>query len=383
MLCYPLSTNYECLKDWITNSGLIVSDPNDENYGGVYSFYDENEKKYSFLYPEITGYSASTLSFLYEISPDSKLNELAQANTTWLIKIFKKFNAIVQGISSEPKRQKFAYTFDAAICAKGLLDYYKINNSKELLDTAKSLLTWIVPAIDNDGTVSPYKNLESNIFGEDSSVWYRKKGNLHIKISIPFIQMYELTKDESFLDIGKKLCEPYSKYVKKSGSLSIHENTDEINLHTLSYALEGLLFSYASTDSEEYLNCCKNCLDWCSDKIDDDGSINLWFNSKYSSKSVYPVAQIVRLMLLVDSIDKSNHYTENIKKLTEFIYSLQAKNSDPKINGGFYEEFYKTIFGWKTRKKLNSWGSMFAIQALFWAENPEKINFEKSIWSLY
>ena len=215
MLCYPLSTNYECLKDWITNSGLIVSDPNDENYGGVYSFYDENEKKYSFLYPEITGYSASTLSFLYEISPDSKLNELVQANTTWLIKIFKKFNAIVQGISSEPKRQKFAYTFDAAICAKGLLDYYKINNSKELLDTAKSLLTWIVPAIDNDGTVSPYKNLESNIFGEDSSVWYRKKGNLHIKISIPFIQMYELTKDESFLDIGKKLCEPYRKYVKK------------------------------------------------------------------------------------------------------------------------------------------------------------------------
>ena len=378
-----MSSNYENLKNWISNSELIVSTPNNENYGGVYSFYDESEKKYSFLYPEITGYSASTLSFLYEISPNSKLDELAKANTTWLIKIFQKFDSIVQGISPDKKRQKFAYTFDAAICAKGLLDYYKINNSSELLDTAKSLLTWLIPAINNDGTVLPYKNLESNNFEEDSDVWYRKKGNLHIKISIPFVQMYELTRDEFFLNIAKKLCNTYPKYVQKNGSLSMHENTDEINLHTLSYALEGLLFSYASTGSNQYLECCMNCLNWCSKQIDNDGSINLWFNSKHSSKSIYPIAQIVRLMLLVDSIDKTNHYSANVKKLIEFIYSLQANNLDPKINGGFYEEFYKTIFGWKKRKKLNSWGSMFAIQALFWAENPEKIDFKKSIWSLY
>ena len=378
-----MSLNYENLKDWISNSELIVSNTNNENYGGVYSFYDESKKKYSFLYPEITGYSASTLSFLHEISPDSKLDELAKANTTWLINIFQQFDSIVQGISSDKKRQKFAYTFDAAICAKGLLDYYKINNSSELLDAAKSLLTWIVPAINNDGTVLPYKNLESNSFEEDSDVWYRKKGNLHIKISIPFVQMYELTRDEFFLNIAKKLCNTYPKYVQKNGSLSMHENTDEINLHTLSYALEGLLFSYASTGSNQYLECCMNCLNWCSKQIDTDGSINLWFNSKHSSKSIYPIAQIVRLMLLVDSIDKTNHYSANVKKLIEFIYSLQANNLDPKINGGFYEEFYKTIFGWKKRKKLNSWGSMFAIQALFWAENPEKIDFKKSIWSLY
>ena len=378
-----MSSNYENLKNWISNSELIVSTPNNENYGGVYSFYDESEKKYSFLYPEITGYSASTLSFLYEISPNSKLDELAKANTTWLIKIFQKFDSIVQGISPDKKRQKFAYTFDAAICAKGLLDYYKINNSSELLDTAKSLLTWLIPAINSDGTVLPYKNLESNNFEEDSDVWYRKKGNLHIKISIPFVQMYELTRDEFFLNVAKKLCNTYPKYVQKNGSLSMHENTDEINLHTLSYALEGLLFSYASTGSNQYLECCMNCLNWCSKQIDNDGSINLWFNSKHSSKSIYPIAQIVRLMLLVDSIDKTNHYSANVKKLIEFIYSLQAKNLDPKINGGFYEEFYKTIFGWKKRKKLNSWGSMFAIQALFWAENPEKIDFKKSIWSLY
>ncbi len=34
------------------------------------------------------------------------------------------------------------------------------------------------------------------------------------------------------------------------------------------------------------------------------------------------------------------------------------------------------------RKKLNSWGSMFAIQALFWAENPEKLIL-KNLFGVY
>ena len=378
-----MSGSYEYLKHWITDSGLIVSNPSDENYGGVYSYYDEREKKYSFLYPEITGYSTSTLSFLYSTSKNDHLLELAKANYEWLNKIFKKFGCIIQGISNDQKRQKFAYTFDAAICAKGILDYYKIDNSNNVLDTAKSLLQWIIPAINDDGTVLPFKNIEADVFEESADVWYRKKGNLHIKISIPFIQMYELTKNESFLKIAKKLCDTYPKFLRKDGSLSLHESYNEVNLHTQSYALEGLLFSYASTGAEEYLDCCKNCLDWCSKKIEDDGSINLWFNSKYSSKSVYPIAQVIRLMILVDSIENSNNYTNDIEKLIKFMNSLQSTSTDPKIHGGYYEEFSKSMFGWKKRKKLNSWGSMFAIQALYWYENPEKIDFQKSIWSLY
>jgi hypothetical protein len=378
-----LSTNYENLKKWITSSGLIVSKHDSENYGGVYSFYDENEKKYSFLYPEITGYSASTMSFLYSISHEKQFVDLAKANTDWLIKIFKKYDSIIQGISNDDKRQKLAYTFDAAICAKGLLDFYKINNSEKLLDTAKSLLLWISPAIENDGTIMPYKNLDTNNFEENSDVWYKKKGNLHIKVSMAYTQMYEITNDKQYLDTAEKLCNTYPKYLKNDGSLTLHQNNDEVNLHTLSYALEGLLFTYASSGIDNYLECTRNCLLWCSKQIQNDGSINLWHNSKYSSKSVYPIAQIIRLMLLVDSIEKTNQFSSTIKKLFIFMNSLQTQNPDKKIHGGYYEEFYKSLLGWKKRKKLNSWGSMFAIQSLYWYENIENLDFHKSIWSLY
>ena len=53
------------------------------------------------------------------------------------------------------------------------------------------------------------------------------------------------------------------------------------------------------------------------------------------------------------------------------------KNTDKSINGGFYEEFGKSIFGWKKTLKVNSWASMFSMQALFWLDNFLKLLLKK------
>jgi len=74
---------------------------------------------------------------------------------------------------------------------------------------------------------------------------------------------------------------------------------------------------------------------------------------------------------------------KNILKLRSFMGSLQANDKNKKVNGGFFEECYKSMFSWKKREKLNSWGSLFAMQALYWFDNYEKINFDESILNLY
>ena len=55
-------------------------------------------------------------------------------------------------------------------------------------------------------------------------------------------------------------------------------------------------------------------------KIQDDGSINLWFNSKYHSKSTYPIAQLIRLKILVAKLDGSS-LDETIRRLESFLLS--------------------------------------------------------------
>ena len=93
---------------------------------------------------------------------------------------------------------------------------------------------------------------------------------------------------------------------------------------------------------------------------------------KYHSNASYPIAQLIRIMVLIDSIDHEQKYRSTVRSLTSFLSTFQAKSSNPKVNGGFYEEFYKSIFGWKKRKKLNSWGSMFALQSFNLVDNYDK-----------
>ena len=379
-----MSTNYENVKNWILNSGLVITDPKNEHFGAVHSFYDQNNEKYGFLYPEITGYNISTLCFLYQNENKEEYLKIAQSSSNWLLGIFEKYGAIIQGIDNEDEsRKKLAYTFDAAICAKGILDYYKIAGEEKFLKFSKELVNWINGTLTDEGKILPFFQLESNEFSESNDVWYKKWGCLHIKTALPFIQLYQITQDKSYLDSANKICNTYQNFQNDDGSFSLYEDSKIINLHTMSYALEGLLFSYNVTKNLEYLQSVEKALDWSADQISEDGSINLWFNSKYKSKAMYPMAQIIRLMILIDKLHNNNKFLKKILQLQSFITNLQAKSKDSKVNGGFYEEYYKTLFGWKKRKKLNSWGSLFALQALYWFENFEKIKFEDAIESIY
>lgn len=379
-----MSTNYENVKNWILNSGLVITNENNENSGGVYSFFDNKNQKYGFLYPEITGYSVSAFCFLHQIENEEKYIKLAKSSSDWLIGIFEKYGGIIQGLDDEnDSRKQLAYSFDTAICAKGLLDCYNLTQDKRYLEFSQSLVKWLEDAISDQGKILPYMELKSKKFNESDDVWYKKWGCLHIKSSMIFGQLYKITNENKYLDYAQKICNTLTKFQNPDGSFSLNENSKIINLHTMAYALEGLFYVYNITKNEKYLQSVEKGLDWCTGKIADDGSISLWFNSKYNSKAMYPIAQIIRLMILNDKFHNKNKYLKSILKLRAFLVSLQANDNNKKINGGFYEEFYKSMFGWKKREKLNSWGSLFAMQALYWFDNYEKINFNESILSLY
>jgi len=379
-----LSTPFENVKNWILNSGLVITNEQNENSGGVYSFFDHKNQKYGFLYPEITGYSVSAFCFLHQIENEEKYIKLAKASSDWIIGLFEKYGGIIQGLDEEnDSRKQLAYSFDTAICAKGLLDYYNLTQDERYLRFSQNLVKWLEDAISVQGHVLPYMELKSKEFKESDQVWYKKWGCLHIKTSMPFAQLYKITKENRYLDYAQKICNTYTNFQNTDGSFSLHEKSKTINLHTMAYALEGLFYVYNITKNEKYLQCVENGLDWCTNQIANDGSISLWFNSRYNSKAVYPIAQIIRLMILLDKFHNTNKYLKNILKLRSFMASLQANDNNKKVNGGFYEEFYKSMFRWKKRENLNSWGSLFAMQALYWFDNYEKINFNESISSLY
>jgi len=376
---------FQKVKQWFLESGLLIDNKVDENYGGVHAFFDENEKKFGFIYPEITGYAISTLRFLNEIEKNDLYLERAKRSSDWLIGLYEKHGGIIQRISFDQNDTKLSYTFDTGICAKGLLDCYHMTGDKKYLNASQKLLDWIIDgALENDGTIKPFKNLSTNKFETSNKYWYTRKGCLHIKTAIPFFQLYEISKNDDYLKHAISICSSYEKFKQSDGSIKLHSQENIIHLHSLCYALEGLLHAYNTTSNTKYLNQCKEALDWCNSKILSDGSVYLWHNSKYQqAKTSYHAAQIIRLMILTDRASKKKEWKESTDHLNSFLLSLQAQNEDPRINGGFYEENYKSIFGWKKRKKLNSWGSMFAIEALYWKDNYSNLSFESNIKFLF
>jgi len=214
--------------------------------------------------------------------------------------------------------------------------------------------------------------------------WYKKSGCFHLKTAIPFLKLYEITNDESKLSIAKKILQQYTSYKNNDGSISLHANNSIIHIHSLCYALEGLLYGYHVTKDETYLKNCELALNWCKLKIEKDGVIHLWFNSSYRQvRTSYHVAQLIRLMILYDKAKEKEIFRKTVESLFKFMMNLQNTDGSGKIKGGFYEEFYKSLFGWKKRYRVNSWASLFALQAIHWKENYETLSFQESISYLF
>ena len=189
-----------------------------------------------------------------------------------------------------------------------------------------------------------------------------------------------IASDMSSFSFGMK----YNLFKNDDGSISLHQDNSIIHLHSLCYALEGLIYGYYVTNDENYLNYCENALNWFNSQIEDDGGIELWFNSSFThAKTSYHIAQVIRLMILFNKIKQTDVFQKSITSLFNFMFSLHIINGDKRIKGGFYEEFYKSLFGWKKRSRVNSWGTLFALQAIYMNDNFEKISFKEIIDYLY
>ena len=86
---------------------------------------------------------------------------------------------------------------------------------------------------------------------------------------------------------------------------------------------------------------------------------------------------------MIDKIHGDSKYRYDAERLFNFLMTFQASGVSPQINGGFYEEIYKSIFGWKKRLRINSWASMFALEAIYWYQNYNAIDFKEQVRFLY
>ena len=65
-------------------------------------------------------------------------------------------------------------------------------------------------------------------------MWYKKSGCLHIKLTIPLLQLYKITNDETIIKLLLRILQILLFHFQQpNGSILLHKDDKVINLHTL------------------------------------------------------------------------------------------------------------------------------------------------------
>lgn len=355
-------------SSWLLKSG--IQNKGKKNLGAFSAWYGTKNKKYSYLYSEISGYLITHMCFMYEYTNKKIYLTSAINSADWLIKCaqdttggFKCLFLLDKKIKLDFKSEQI-YSFDNGVIINGLVNLYKITKNKKYLNSATKCGNWIVnKAQKKNGEIKPIYDLSKNSFVEDKKKWSWISGSYHTKISIGLLNLYSVNKKKIFLTSSKKIFNTSLKKQIKSGEfLSTKIST---NLHPHCYSAEGLWVGSKFLKNKNYLKAVIKSTKWIFKNQDLDGLVpRLRVGKKYIySERVDALAQSVRLVLLLlkdNKIDK-NKFDPQIKKVIKIIVKYQSQSKRLKEQGGFY--WGKTSKG-KTSMDLNCWVTSFVIQTL-------------------
>jgi hypothetical protein len=383
------------LTDWLVHKGLQFQADN-LSKGGVSRGYSLTRQAYEYAYTEITGYA---LSFMLDIARSGDAKDFDQPiedafhyllETQRLTEGSVDAGAFCHSVdpASGEARHDY-YSFDAAMCVQGLVDYYRVSGKSEALQAAIRAADWLIQrmqlpdgsfqALASAGAVKP-EDADDPIFGD--------QGSLHGKHAIGLLKVWEASQDVRYRDAAKKACDWVIQLQNPDGSFKASTRSRQTVSHTHCYAIEGLLYAAHCLKDERCWTAARKGGEWLARKQDPNGSIHIAYNRslfKLGRRVVELVrprcvgdatAQALRIWLLLDARDSSDQYSVNCEKAARFLEEIQITDpADEKALGG--------IQYWPGHPTLFAWVSMFAHQARRWLGEESDHPFEKKIESLF
>jgi len=373
MLQYKLDDNraqekiLERAIKWIMTSGI------QDKCGGFYSWYDIARAKYSFLYPEVTGYAIRQLVQLYLSSNSNKYLKNALKAGNWFLNIqLEDGGFYYKYVNNVPNFSRF--TFDTGSIIDGLIDLYDVIGDKNYLKSAKQAADWILNLQQKDGSI--LAGLDENLSPIKCKHWSRTSGCHHIKTASILLRLYVKSRNHKYLNSAKRIIAWGNQLQFQNGRFRSYQQTKKTYLHAHCYALEGLVrVSNSIYFKKEVYNALCGAM-WLSSIQNYDGSIPNWYNStKENMKVSDAVSQALRIWTIF--LRKGNiNLSKNIQKGLIFLKSFQCKER-VRAKGGI-------IYAIDTISKINhvnTCATLFFIQALIFINSNEK--FYKLIEKLY
>ena len=361
-------------KKWMMDSGIQNLTGN--NYGGFNSWFDFETKQYPYIYSEITGYGITSLLFLDKFF-EGDFVDRARAAADWIIdnELHGCGGVKTRDYQHEMDESEVysfesgnIFAFDNGMVLYGIINLYKKTGDEKYLGLSKKIADFMINTLrKDDGLFYAIFNPNTGEKEDYPKKWSSQSGSYHAKLSMGFTDIYDVTGEDKYKNAAIKLCEASLKFQDSSGRFITSRDDNSTHLHPHAYSAEGLLYTGIYFGREDFIESAEKAITWALSNQSEDGGIP----KKYVGDSFVKLyrtdilAQILRLAVVLCELKKLDEkYEPNLKVLRGKLLEFQYSGNDPQ-DGGFYYGF--TLDG-ERKKHINSWCSMFAVQALIMFE---------------
>jgi uncharacterized protein YyaL (SSP411 family) len=371
--------SFDQIKQWILFSGIQNRNMEKEYNGGFNSWFSLEQQKYPYVYSEITGYGVSTLLFLNQTGTETKNDFIVRAKEAadWIIeKAMNDQGGIYARMFYDAEKKKDPYSFDmgsiylfdTGMVLFGMANLYQITKDKKHLAAATKMADFIVSMQKKDTNTkrtSIYAYyIESKKFkGDINDKWSNQSGAYHAKVAMGLALMFKITKKQVYKQLAEQLCLFSYDFQQKTGRFITNTRDESTLQHPHSYTAEGLLYCGLLFGKKEYIEKAQKAVAWSmSTQLQNGGIPEIAFEDKvipYERTDI--LAQVLRLACFFNLYHKKEVFeTAKLTKLYERLSSFIQKEGSQK--GGIQYGFESDG---KEYHDINSWCSMFSVQAIY------------------
>lgn len=335
---------------WFLVSGI------QEESGGVARFYDASEQQNRPVSTEITGYTASALAYLYEVTGHAEYLERAIATANFLMD--RGWNEELQTFpfewpSPSAVSEHQSFFFDNGIIIRGLLAVWHHTKEDRLIDLAGKAAHSMLQDFFSGGDYHPILQLPAKAPMLRDARWSRSAGCYQLKSALAWFDLAEITGDETLKRAFRHLLE--ASLNTHASFLPSAQNRHAImdRLHAYNYFLEAL---GAVADRADCREAYVDGIGFASENLNA-------IAPEFVRSDVY--AQLLRARLNAELLGVCPVDREAASKEAEALAEFQVTSEDVRIDGGFR-------FGRRNGalvEHVNPVSTAFALQALeMWAQ---------------
>jgi len=308
-------------SQWLSTSGI------QSESGGFYAWYSLNEKTYSYIYSEITGYAITTLLFLYNIFKDNGLIRNAEMAADWIIESSMHpcggvRTRLYKDDDSADTLYSFSgdkiFSFDTGMVLYGMVNLCKLTRNSRCLQASEMLAKFLIDKMQNkDGSLSAIYDPKTDQIIGSLDKWSSQPGGFHAKVSLGLVDLFEITQNDKYRDAAIKLCEYAISTQEESGRFVTDKASQTTHMHPHCYAAEGLLYTGASFGITEFVESAGRATAWAFENVSSEGINGLYDPSTGRFNDVQRcdiLAQVLRLGILFSF----NYKIDTLQSISSF-----------------------------------------------------------------